>query len=128
MVDCLRCAVPLSPTGQADPLRFHQCPRCGRAFAERADGTLVERWLGPLSVALYGVIFDPRPQEPERVRAVADGLGHLDTAHIAAEIRLELAHPTQPVAEIVGRCGAGEEDLREFLRLLADELEHRAAS
>ena len=124
MVDCLRCAVPLSPTGQADPLRFHQCPRCGRAFTERADGTLVERWLGPLSVALYGVIFDPRPQE--RVRAVADGLGHLDTGHIAAEIRLELAHPTQPVGEIVGPMRAGEDDLREFLRLLADELERRA--
>jgi hypothetical protein len=128
VVDCLRCAVPLSPTGQADPLRFHQCPRCGRAFTERADGTLVERWLGPLSVALYGVIFDPRPQEPERVRAVADTLGHLDTGHIAAEIRLELAHPTQPVAEIVGPMRAGEDDLREFLRLLADELELRAAS
>ena len=63
---------------------------------------------------------------PERVRAVADGLGHLDTGHIAAEIRLELAHPTQPVAEIVGPMRAGEDDLREFLRLLADELERRA--
>jgi hypothetical protein len=128
VVDCLRCAVPLSPTGQADPLRFHQCPRCGRAFTERADGTLVERWLGPLSVALYGVIFDPRPQEPERVRAVADTLGHLDASRIAAEIRLELAHPTQPVGEIVGPMRAGEDDLREFLRLLADELERRATS
>ena len=128
MVDCLRCDVPLSPTGQADSLRFHQCPRCGRAFTEQADGTLVERWLGPLSVALYGVIFDPRPQAPERVRAVADGLGHLDGDHIAAEIRLELAHPTQPVGEIVGPMRAGEDDLREFLRLLADELERRATS
>jgi hypothetical protein len=128
VVDCLRCAVPLSPTGQADPLRFHECPRCGRAFAERADGTLVERWLGPLSVALYGVIFDPRPHEPERVRSVANGLGHLDTDRIAAEIRLELAHPTQPIAEIVGPMRAAEDDLREFLRLLADELERRTAS
>ena len=63
MVDCLRCDVPLSPTGQADPLRFHQCPR---------------------------------------------------------------AHPTQPVGEIVGPMRAGEDDLREFLRLLADDLERRA--
>lgn len=121
MVDCLRCAVPLSPTGRADPLRFHECPRCGRTFTEHADGTLVERWLGPLSTALYGVIFDPRPQE--RARGVAERLGHLDTARIAAEIRLELAHPSQPVAEIHDGMAAGEEDLREFLRLLADELE-----
>jgi hypothetical protein len=127
VVDCLRCAVPLSPTGQADTLRFHECPRCRRAFTEHADGTLVERWLGPLSVALYGVIFDPRPQEPARVRAVANGLDHLDTEQITAEIRLELAHPTQPIAEIVGPMRAGEDDLREFLRLLADELERRAA-
>jgi hypothetical protein len=127
VVDCLRCAVPLSPTGQADPLRFRRCPRCGRAFTERADGTLVERWLGPLSVALYGVIFDPRPQEPARVRAIMNGLDHLDTEQIAAEIRLELDHPTQPIAEIVGPMRAGEDDLREFLRLLADELERRAA-
>ena len=33
---------------------------------------------------------------------------------------------TQPVAEIVGPMQAGEDDLREFLRLLADELERRA--
>jgi len=128
VVDCLRCAVPLSPTGQAGPLRLHQCPRCARAFAERADGTLVERWLDPLSVALYGVIFDPRPQEPERVRSVADRLGHLDTDPIVVEIRFELAHPTQPIADIVGPMRAGEDDLREFLRLLADELEPRAAA
>ena len=119
--------MPLSPTGQSGPLRFHECPQCGRAFTERPDGPLVERWLGPLSVALYGVIFDPRPQDPQRVRAVAGQLGHLDTARIAAEIRLELAHPTQPVADIVGPMRAGEDDLREFLRLLADELERRSA-
>jgi hypothetical protein len=74
------------------------------------------------------VIFDPRPQDPQRVRAVAGQLGHLDTARIAAEIRLELAHPTQPVADIVGPMRAGEDDLREFLRLLADELERPGAT
>jgi hypothetical protein len=30
-----------------------------------------------------------------------------------------LAHPTQPVGQIVGPMRAGEDDLREFLRLLA---------
>jgi hypothetical protein len=35
-------------------------------------------------------------------------LGHLDTDRIAAEIRLELAHPTQPVADIIGPMRAGE--------------------
>ena len=48
------------------------------------------------------------------------------SGRIAAEIRLELAHHTQPVGEIVGPLRAGEDDLREFLRLLADELERRA--
>jgi hypothetical protein len=52
VVDCLRCAVPLSPTGQAETLRFHKCARCGRAFTEGPDGSLVERWGGPLSLAL----------------------------------------------------------------------------
>jgi hypothetical protein len=35
---------------------------------------------------------------------------------------------TQPVAEIVGPMQAGEDDLREFLRLLADQLERGAPS
>jgi len=100
--------VPLSPTGRSGPLRFHECPQCGRAFTERPDGPLVERWLGPLSAALYSVIFEPRPQEPGCVRRVAGQLGHLDT---------------QPVADVLGPMRAGEDDLREFLRLLADELE-----
>ncbi len=43
---------------------------------------------------------------------------------IANEIRSELAHPTQQVRDILD-LPASEEDLRDFLRMVADILEER---
>lgn len=84
---------------------------------------MTERWPGPLGLALYGVLFAERPQD-EAVR-VAAGMGHLDVAAIAAEIRLELSEPSQPVRAILPGLRAGEADLRAYLARLADELERR---
>lgn len=81
---------------------------------------MVERWGGALSLALYGVIFERRPQDC--AEPVARQLDHLDTDRMLAEIELELAQPRQPLTKILPGIVATEADLREFLARLADEL------
>lgn len=44
-----------------------------------------------------------------------------------SEIERHPAHPTQPVHRIHGRMAASEEDLREFLGLVAADLRARLA-
>ncbi|MCI0686964.1 MAG: hypothetical protein L0Y54_06975 [Sporichthyaceae bacterium] len=73
---------------------------------------------------LYGVLFAERPQD--RAASVAANLGHLDPAAIVSEIRLELGRPSQPIRAILPGMRASEADLREFLALVADELDRIA--
>jgi hypothetical protein len=120
---CLRCPGELRMTERAGAVAFLECPACGRRYAREDGGPLTERWMGPLSLALYGVIFTDRPQDPECVHRQARSMGHLDVGALVREIRLELAEPTQPVAAVLPGMRATESDLREYLRLLADELE-----
>ena len=123
MPTCLRCPGALRPTDRAGELLFLECPECGRRYAQQDGGPLTERWLGPLSLALYGVIFVEHPQDPECVRRQARSMDHLDTGALVRDIRWELAEPSQPVSAILPGMSATEADLREYLRLLVDELE-----
>jgi hypothetical protein len=96
--------------------------------AQEPGGALVERWLGPLSRALYGVMFDLHPQgrAAEQARRVMKGPAE-QIAALCDEIRRELEHPTQPVREIHDSL-ASEQELREYLRLLVDEIERAPRS
>jgi hypothetical protein len=121
---CLRCdSQTLTVTDTAGDLTFYECPQCLRRYTLHASG-LTERWPGPISVALYGVIMDPRPQDRDMM-SVAASLSHLDTAQIVSAIRLELADPRQNVRDILTGLVATEADLREYLSLLVDALERR---
>jgi hypothetical protein len=87
-----------------------------------------ERRLSPLAEALYGVIFEPEPQT--RARAAAEYFYQRRQFYseewlkgvLLREIRNELEHPGQKVKDILN-SSAGEEDLRDYLRLFAKELE-----
>ncbi len=119
---CLRCESPLDPVASPETISFWECPRCHRRFTQQESGALTERWGGALSLVLYGVIFDEYPQQ--RAASVASRLGHLDRDWLVAEIELELRSPSQSVREIHD-LSASEEDLREFLGLVAAELHAR---
>jgi transposase-like protein len=120
---CLRCKavrlVRLPESGER--MSFFECPRCGRHFARQEGGGLTERWLGPISLLLYPVIFSPKPvDEVDRV------IAHLVTVvqwprdrieQIIDEVTLELEEPTQQVRQILD-MKASEEDAREYLRLM----------
>jgi hypothetical protein len=124
---CLRCVeVELEPLPSPEGLLFLRCPACGREFARPAGGALRERWLGPLSIALYPVIFDKRPQNNVAgVAAQFRSRERQELTSLVAEIRLEISDPTQAVRDIHPGMLASEADLREFLTMLADELTKR---
>lgn len=122
---CLRCKkVVLEVLPASDEkITFYRCPKCGREFAQVPGKSLTERWLGALSLVLYGVIFSPRPQD--EARRIADMFRDERSVEVLAwivgEIRFEIAHPTQKIQDIHG-VSQSEEDLREFLTRVADIL------
>jgi transposase-like protein len=122
---CLRCKT-TELTGLASPsgISFFECPKCHRNFARKSDGALCFRWLHPISLVLYPVIFEANPgQHCERV---ANLFAKQESSEriklIVQEIRLELDDPTQQVRDIL-ECHASEDDLRKYLRCVADRLD-----
>lgn len=119
---CLRCGSSLNESGTTESISFWTCPACARRFAQRDGGELTERWGSALSLVLYGVIFTERPQE--RAALIASRLDHLDRDWLVSEIEEELRNLSQSVRDILD-LRASEEDLREFLALVARELRAR---
>ncbi|HEX3462467.1 MAG TPA: hypothetical protein VHS78_00255 [Candidatus Elarobacter sp.] len=121
---CLRCkTVALVPLDSPEQIAFFECPVCRRQFARAAGKALCFRWMHPISLALYPVIFAPDPvAQCERVAAtLAEQSSPERRSLIVREITLELEDPTQQVRDIVG-CHASEEDLRAYLRCVAERL------
>jgi hypothetical protein len=103
---------------------FFECLACGRQYALRPGQELTYRWRHPISLALYGVIFDP-PTNAAVLRAaesLREGRSDDEIAALVKEIRLELNDPTQQVRDILD-CRATEEELRNFLGLVCLSIE-----
>src|SRR5690606_28032076 len=136
-MNCLKCIhVSLHDDGDS----FYSCPECNRRFRMNEGGSLVERWLGPISLVLYAVIFTRSPQA--RAGEIAEGLYQSalpdgkrmfrsftweEIDYLIDEIESELSHPTQKVRNIHG-CKGSESDLREYLGLVVSELKNKIAS
>ncbi|HET8843545.1 MAG TPA: WD40 repeat domain-containing protein, partial [Ktedonobacteraceae bacterium] len=123
---CLRCErvqLLLLPASRQE-IQFYRCPQCHRQYTLLPGKSLTERWPGALSLVLYGVIFSLQPQkDAERIVALLrDQQSEETLARIEEEIRLELASPTQSVRDILD-LRASEQDLREFLALVANKLD-----
>lgn len=113
---CTRCPDRLlDPEDRATEISFWACSSCGRRFTRHEDGELTERWLGPLSLALYGVMFSSDPvAEVDRVAGQISA-----STEMLDEIALELAHPSQNVSRI-HRMVADEAAVRAFLAALLE--------
>jgi hypothetical protein len=123
---CLRCDnVALEPREAAPSLEFFQCPNCKRSYARAQGQELTERWMGPLSLVLYGVLFEQHPagKAEEIARQFLDQRSPADLRLIVQGIRDELARPTQKVRDILPGMAGSEAELREFLRRFADTVE-----
>jgi len=127
---CLRCkTAELVALPSPDDTSFFECPKCHRNFVRKAGGALCYRWLHPISLVLYPVMFDGDPgRDCERVAEMfATQKSSEQIKLIVQEIRLELDDPTQQVRDIL-ECSASEEDLRKYLRCVADRLEKRTGN
>lgn len=114
---CLRCKTVLLVEVEHHPgIRFFDCPNCGRRYALKPHKQLTFRWLHPITLALYGVIFDRAPVE--RAGSIAQSFVEQKSPEqldrIVKEIRLELNDPTQQVRDTLS-CVASEEELRRYL-------------
>lgn len=120
---CLRCeTTQLAALRESnDEITFYECPSCRRHFAQKPGRGLCDRWLSPISLVLYGVQFERKPQE--HYQGVAQSLLHdrsrEQIAWMVEEIEHELRRPTQQVRDILS-LPHDEEDLRQFLRLVVD--------
>jgi hypothetical protein len=84
---------------------------------------LHDRWLSPISIALYGQIFEPEPQKAGKEAAVLLFEQRRDmVSWLIYEIRRELKSPTQKVSELHKFVCRDEMRLRRYLADLADHL------
>ena len=101
------------------------CPKCQRHYTKESGQSLHDRWLSPLSLALYPIIFNSNPES--RVKEIADLLKRdfsqkkLDI--LINDINDELNNPKQKLKEILN-LKASEQDIREFLALLRDKIQN----
>ena len=121
-LSCLRCAridLRRLPESSTD-IEFFECPSCRRRYARRAGGSLTYRWRHPITLALYGVIFDDDPvsHAASQADAFSQKRSRDELQKIAEEIELELNEPTHSVREVLENR-ATEERCREYLRVFA---------
>ncbi len=85
---------------------------------------LTFRWLHPISLALYDVLFDHAPTKrvAEVAAAFVERLPAKEREAFVREIQLELNEPTQQVRDILD-CRASEQELRDYLRRFCEHLE-----
>jgi hypothetical protein len=122
---CLRCqTVPLSELESPGAgVQYFECPRCHRQYAQRPGKGLTFRWLHPISLVLYLLLFRPRPRViSEDILQFVTGRPPGFLKAMVEEIRLELDNPTQQVRDILD-MDATEGELRDYLRAFVTEAE-----
>ncbi len=123
--NCLRCAestLILLPESSAE-INFFNCPQCCRHYAQKPGKGLTFRWLHPISLALYSILFEREPM------SVASSLAEsfirqYETDVVERmwkEIQGELDHPTQQVRDILDNPQS-EKQCREFLQAFNTQL------
>jgi len=113
---CLRCnRVELVPSGPpVHRIEFFDCPACLRRYARKLGGSLTFRWLHPISLVLYEILFDSNPLE-RLDRSGVPSKPPEALLRMVEEIELELTHPTQQVRDILDNPRT-EEQCRQYLR------------
>ena len=127
---CLRCkTIALQQIERHPGIRFFSCSECGRHYALEPGKQLTFRWLHPVTLALYAVLFDANPVE--RASSVAQEFVNQRSmeklTRMVQEIRLELEEPTQQVRDSLD-CVASEADLRTYLAAFCDEIDRLQGS
>ena len=103
-------------------LRRYQCPHCGHSF-HRTDARGLCDSSSPINLPIYSLLFrvhsNPPYEVAQQCRMEQDS-SYLK--YLLEEIRAELDHPSQRSTDIHNDTRYSEAELREFLRLFAEEL------
>jgi hypothetical protein len=121
MKKCPRCGASLVLNPDTDAtITYYDCPACPWHFAQEPGKGLHDRWLSPLSIALYSQIFEKHPEKTaeENARALQSQRPDL-ISEILSEIDRELKTPTQRESDIFNFMYPDEDALRIHLKLLA---------
>jgi DNA-directed RNA polymerase subunit RPC12/RpoP len=121
---CLRCNTELDIATPSDQeVTFYQCPQCNSHYTLHKNKSLTDRWGMPISLVLYGVIFEKEPTNT--AKAIANDFAKrddIDLAYLLKNINDELLMPTQKVSEILNFSYPNETALRLFLTAFNEEL------
>jgi transposase-like protein len=120
--NCLRCEtvkLRVIPTSTQE-ITFYECPSCSRHFAQKLGQGLCDRWLSPIGLVLYGIVFERYPQDAfQRIAEQFLEQRADDIPSLIEEITQELQKPTQNVCDILD-LQQNEQDVRAFLQLVVD--------
>ena len=102
---------------------FYQCPQCDYRYTLHNNKSLTYRWGMPITLVLYGVIFDKYPVK--KAKALAEYFSSRDDVYLTVlieHINEELLRPTQQVSDIFNFEYPNEAELRLFLIAFNEEL------
>jgi len=124
---CLRCKGDLITTEKHKEITFYECQNCKRTYAKSIGKSLTDRWSNPISIALYGIIFEKEIVSDEFIIHAVGSLSHLDEKQkniLIEEIEEELNHPKQQLIHMLNLKGT-EEIARDYLSRLVEELKNK---
>ncbi|MBV1907982.1 MAG: TTC39/IML2 family protein [Kangiellaceae bacterium] len=125
MPNCYRCKNELkdiTPQG-LDTINFFSCEKCGCQYAKTNESELHDRWLMPLTLPLYEVIYEKQPLN--KIDRVMNSINKKKEAFkliLAEHIESELQNPKQKISQIHQFQYPDEEKLRHFLAEILNRL------
>lgn len=127
MTECYRCNSKLKDVTPKDieNIHFFEYLECHSRYAQKPGQQLHDRWLMPLTLILYEVIFSENP--PDHAKELLNEKGRFDVKKkdiLISHIRGELDTPNQKISEIFDFVCNDETKLREYLRLVMEGLEN----
>ena len=121
---CFRCNGELIITNKSEDITFYQCNNCKRSFSQSEGKSITDRWMSPISLALYPIIFKTKIVSDECIDRSIIAFSHFDKNQkklMIEEIEEELANPKQKLVDILDLKGT-EVIARDYLSRLAASL------
>ena len=113
---CIRCGNFLDKQSS----EFYRCVNCKRDYTKTRNNIIVDKWLSPISLVLYGIIFETSKIPDQTINfqiAQLEKFSKEEISIIINDIQEELDNPKQNVVEILD-LNCGEENVRDYLQRL----------
>ena len=123
---CFRCGNTLVILEDLKEIIFYECQHCMRGYAKKPKQNLTDRWLSPISLVLYEIIFETERISDLRIQRIAEDIKkrwNKERINLFIDDALEeLKTPRQKLVDMLGLKGT-EENTRDYLNRLIKRLE-----